>query len=190
MTTKPEAQSCHSDQLFHATRGLRGMICGTNQASHRGVLVSIPAARTRTVIPRHGHEFHPRDKSCRSSRPNAPFAEARPAAEDLVSLTKWARSTASSSGRRLVERSLDKREVVSSILTGSTRKPDKFRLNSPTPKLPQYPFRTEATLRMDTALRARACTRAREIIEEFRLGSIALAAPPTVSRLVLSGCEE
>jgi hypothetical protein len=30
--------------------------------------------------------------------------------------------------------------------------------------------------------RARACTRAREIIEEFRLGSIALPARPTVSR--------
>src|SRR5262249_41028457 len=30
--------------------------------------------------------------------------------------------------------------------------------------------------------RARACTRAREIIEEFRLGSVALPARPTVSR--------
>src|SRR5262249_6250896 len=39
-----------------------------------------------------------------------------------------------------------------------------------------------ARLRTDTALRVRACTRAREIIEEFSLGSIASPVRPTVSR--------
>src|SRR5262249_47469341 len=39
-----------------------------------------------------------------------------------------------------------------------------------------------ARLRTDTALRARACTRAREIIEEFSLGSIASPVCPTVLR--------
>src|SRR5262249_22808008 len=40
----------------------------------------------------------------------------------------------------------------------------------------------ERRLRTDAALRLRACTRAREIIEEFSLGSVASPVRPTVSR--------
>jgi len=50
-------------------------------------------------------------------------------------------------------------------------------------------LRTDAALnrlRIDRPLRARACARAREIIEEFSLGSIASPVRPTVSRAPLS----